>query len=145
MEEKTFWLMKIRNDSSFKGAYGLTMSHILHFNQKSSRNSHIKVCKDTVMITQLVIYASKDFFLTEAINDRIEMFKSSGLIEYWQHLDLEKNIIRDENKDRPKQLTLDQLMGCFEIWMVGCVGSFVVFCFELVSDKYNKIISKLTG
>lgn len=135
MAEKEFYLMKIRNDSSFNGAYGLTMSHILYFNQKSSRNSHVKVCKDIVMITPIVIYAQKDFYLVDAINDKIETFKAAGLIDFWRYQDLEKRIIIDDDKKYPKVLTLNQLMGSFEILLLGFVGSSFVFCFELLNFK----------
>lgn len=123
--------MKIRDNPSFKGAYGLTMSHILYFNQKYSRSSHVKVCRDTVMITPIVIYTKKDFFLADEINDKIELFKSAGLIDFWRYQDLEKRIIKDVDA-RPLFLTLNQLMGSFMIWMLGCFGSSLVFLFELL-------------
>ena len=153
IEEKTQYLFRIRDDPSFKGAFGLTMTQVLYFNQKISKNSQVKVCKDTVMMTPLAIYTQKDFYLNDEINNLIEQFKAGGLIDFWRYQELEKRKIVDDGKNSPKVLTLNQLLGSFEILLLGVVFSCFVFVCEILRKAFlapkkvkislKKIICKL--
>jgi hypothetical protein len=142
IEEKTKILYKIRDDPSFKGAFGSTMSQHLYFNQKFSRSSHVKICRDTVMITPLVIYTHKDFYLNEEINELLGQFKAAGLIDFWRYQDLEKKIINDDNRNQPMLLTLHQLFGSFEVLAFGCMIGFLVFLLECFRRKKMTSVEK---
>ena len=127
--------MKIKFDASFKGAFGLTMSQVLYFNQKSSKNSPVNICKDTVVMTPLAIYTQRDFYLNSEINNLIEQFKAVGLIDFWRYQELERKSIDDVDKNSPKVLTLNQLLGSYEILLAGIICSSFVFVFEMIRKK----------
>lgn len=89
------------------------------------------------MITPLVIYTQKDFYLNEEINDNIGLFKSAGLIVFWRNQDIQLKISNDDDKIYPKLLTLDQLMGSFAVLTLGCVVSSIIFLVEIFFEKRN--------
>jgi hypothetical protein len=130
------YLTKIRDDASFKAAYGWTVYQTLYFNQESSKHSHLKICKESISTFPTVIYTQKDFHLTDAMNIGLELFKSAGLIDFWRSKDLEKRSSTDTEQDA-KSLTMDQLLGSFMVLLFGCVLSFVVLTIELVRVKFT--------
>jgi hypothetical protein len=87
------------------------------------------------MITPLVIYTQKDFYLNDEINDLLGQFKAAGLIDFWRYQDLEKKIIDDGNRNQPMLLTLHQLFGSFEVLAFGCLIGFLVFLLELFRGR----------
>jgi hypothetical protein len=82
------------------------------------------------MTVPIVTYARKHFYLIQAINERIESLKGSGLIEYWYSLQFLKVFTKEQKS--PEILTLHHLSGSFEIWAGGCAVSFVIFAIERV-------------
>jgi hypothetical protein len=127
-------LLKIRDDPSSKAAFASTMSQHLYFNQKYSRSSHVKICRDNVMITPLVIYTQRDFYLNDNINVLLRQFKAAGLIDFWRYQDLQKEIVVDK-KIQPMLLTLNQLLGSFEVLAFGCGLGLCIFIAELFLGK----------
>lgn len=141
----TFYLDKIGNDSRFKGAVGLPLLSAL---QKSfDKNIHItpryKICKDAIMMNTVVIYTRKEFFLVEIMNEKIEMIKSAGLIDFWQFQHFDKNILNVKISRVPKFLNLNQLSGAFMILVWGFFLSLQVFVFELLASFIKTICSSL--
>jgi hypothetical protein len=79
-----------------------------------------------------VIYTKKNFFLLDAMNEKIEQLKAAGLIEFWLFQEIDKNIINVKEAVQPKVLSLQHLSGCFQILLFGLVFSAVVFMIELL-------------
>ena len=75
------------------------------------------------------------------MNENIEYLKAAGLIEYWYSLAFSKQFSK-QMSDPPKVLSLDHLSGCFQIWMIGCLVSFLVFTYELIINKYKNRLSR---
>lgn len=91
------------------------------------------ICFDVVVTMQAVIVARKSFYLLEALNEKLEIIKSSGMIHSWIY-DHKRNSRQDESKDK-KELTIWQLVGPFYILLLGCALSLLVFMFELLFQK----------
>lgn len=130
-------LQKIRSDPSSKSALGRSLTRILYANQIGPKESRNQICKEIVVTIPVVIYARKDFYLLDAINDRIEIFKAAGLINFWQHR-MKKE---EKSLNVRKPLKLDHFIGCFLILFFGCCSSLFVFGIELsfknVCNRFN--------
>ena len=93
------------------------------------------------MTVPIVIYTKKHFPLIQAMNEKIESLKGTGLIEYWYSVQFLKDFTRDQKS--PEILKFHHLSGCFEIWAGGCLVSFVVFITECVIHKWKMRIKRI--
>lgn len=80
------------------------------------------------MMLPIVIYTKKDFFLVNEIDNEIEIFKSAGLIEFWDFKSNDHKV----TGSMLNPLTLDHLNGSFQILLIGSVVSLIVFVMELL-------------
>lgn len=127
-------LTEIENPS-FKGTVILGLYKILHRNFMNRDKFQLIICKERLMSISIVMYTQKNFYLTEALNEKISLFQAAGLIQYW-HIYERKNFIDDSNP--PKILTFHQLLGAFQILLCGCGISALVFIAEIIAkSKFN--------
>lgn len=87
------------------------------------------------MTIPIVLYTVKDFFLLDSLNDKIEMLKSSGLVDKWHFDIIKKNFIKTDFSKQPKVLTIKNLLGCFQLLSFGLFFGFVVFILECLLKK----------
>lgn len=129
----------MKTDSTFKGAYGGSITYFLYTNQISSKDMNNKFCKDIFLTIPVVIYITKNFYLLEALNDKIKLLNSAGLINFWHfHQYIDENALTRKLKgsENPKVLTLYHFEGCFGILLCGILISSIVFVVErLVGNK----------
>lgn len=133
LNERRFYMEKVRTDSSFKAAYGISLLELLYINQLKTKDSRYKICKQILLTAPVVIYTKKDFFLLDALDNKIEKMKSAGLIELWLFRDVDKDFLNYKEKNPPMVLNISRLLGCFEILILGLTISCVVFVFEYFS------------
>jgi hypothetical protein len=131
-DEVEIYTNKIKTDSSFKGAFGGSMTSMFYTNQNSG-NFH-KFCKEVFMMIPQVFYAKKEFYLIDELNYQIEFLKASGLIDFWYHQFIDK-VTKEIKAKRQEALTLNNFQGCFEILLLGYFVSFLVFLCELWINK----------
>lgn len=79
----------------------------------------------------LVFYVKKDFYLLDALNDKIELLKAAGLINFWQSQDIHIEILKDKSPNFARVLKFTQLVGCFQLLLFGLLISFIVFLLEI--------------
>jgi len=104
--------------------------------QYNIRNiTNFQICREPFMTVPIVIYAKKNFYLIQAMNDKIESLKGAGLIEYWYSQQFLEEMSKEEKS--PEVLTLAHLSGCFQILAGGCVFSFVAFVAEWMHYKWK--------
>lgn len=128
---------KIQSDSSLKKTFG--QSHLLtvYYNQVGSKGSRYTFCKETFMTVPSVIYTRKDFYLYDSLNEKIEVLRGAGLIDFWQFQYIDKRFINFKAAIEPKVMTMFQLLGCFEILFIGSVVSFLIFLLEMMFRKFK--------
>lgn len=126
-------------DSSFKGAILRSLTGILYNNQVNYNNKEklFIACKENFMSIQVVMYTKKNFYLLSAINRKIAMFQSAGLIEFWHSQTFIKRYHNGQISKTPAVLTMSQLSGSFFLLLGGLMFAFVVFTFETIL-KYAK-------
>lgn len=124
---------KVRTDPTFKAAYGVSLLELLYINQLRPKDSRYMICKQVLLTVPVVIYTRKDLYLIDALDEKIARMKAAGLIEFWQFQDVDKDFINYKEKTHPIVLTVSRLIGCFQILLIGCTISCVVFLIEYFS------------
>lgn len=134
-----FYLEKMKTDSTFKGAYGGSIAYFLYTNQISSKAMQNKFCPDTFLTIPVVIYTSKNFYLLNALNEKIQILKAAGLINFW-HFEkyFDTRILKMKESKSPKVLTIKHFEGCFGILIFGSAVGSLVFVAEVLIEKRKK-------
>lgn len=111
--------------SSFKGALITTLSGIATVNEKNENNFTFKICKESFVTLPNVMYFRKNFFLVDSINEVVMYLQSSGLIEYWHFNNIGRKLFntKTDGDGEPRIMTVDDLIGCFQLWGCGCIIS----------------------
>ena len=123
--ESIFPRMKI--DENITAAYEESILRSIYRSQ--TLNFKLHICKEVFMTIPEVIYTKMDFFLLPAINEKINILVSSGLVDFWSYENINRLKLREKDKKYPEVLCLDQFKGCFGILMIGIVLSVIVaFC-----------------
>ncbi|KAL7017000.1 hypothetical protein ACKWTF_010218 [Chironomus riparius] len=105
--------------------------------QHSLKNfTNFQICREYFMTVPIVIYTNKNFYLLQAINDKIEKLIAAGLIEYWHSLSYKKELLNHRPKP-PKVLTFNHLSGSFYILIFGCSVACLALVFELITYKFK--------
>lgn len=137
-EERDYRVEKVNSDPSFKGAVGYSFLDILYVNQMRPVNQRLKISRDTVLIMPVVIYMRRNFYLTEAINKKIDVLVAAGLVEFWQYQDINVQFLKFREPSYPISLNCSHFMGSFYILFTGSFVSFVLFIYEVSKDKFSK-------
>lgn len=91
------------------------------------------------MTNHVVFYFTKSHFLVDVINERIRIFKSSGIINYFiSRYGDEKFRKIDLTNNGPSQLTVNHFIGIFQLWTFGLIVASILFSFELILHKLKK-------
>lgn len=122
---------KLRTDSSFKAVYGVSMGTALFNRGNVTVGPTYNICKDVIYSIFFVIYSKKDFYLMDAINEKIELLQAAGLIEFWDKQNINTNS-PNEQSNYPKVLTITHFIGSFQILLIGFLISLVAFVMELM-------------
>lgn len=127
---------KLQSDPHFKGAYARSLRMLLYENAKKPQHLRNNYCKRELLTTPIAVYTKKNFYLLHALNQKLEMLKSGGFIDYWQHQFSNEAKSAKVQQQRASTLELHQLLGCFQLLLVGCALSFLTFIFERVFHRY---------
>lgn len=139
IDERLELLNKIQKEDSFKAAYGISLTAILSINQLKPPETQHKICKEVVLTLPIVIYAKRNFYLTEKLNEKIKTLKAAGLTDYWQFQSIKENFLKFKEKSSAKVLSLTRLKGCFHVLIAGELLSILIFFLELVNSKLDNI------
>jgi hypothetical protein len=122
---------RIHKDSKFKAAYEQSRIRASYSNQL---DPPVFICREVFHTIPEVFYTKKDFYLLDELNRRIEMLKTSGLIDLWSFKKINKNLNVKE-QSQVKVLKLKQLMGIFCLLLIGQALSCLLFCWEILMKK----------
>jgi len=122
-----------------------SMLEVAHANQKKRDEFSHLICQQFVMTTNVVIFFRKEFYLIEAINDKINSFLASGIMEHWIEKSVDMHFAtRKVIKRGPKKLNIEHLSGIFKLLCIGCAVSSMFFVFELLYFKLRTKQTKIT-
>lgn len=135
-----YYMENIKSDPSFKGAYSGSLINLLYSNKIARKEDRFIICKEPLLTIPAVFHVKKNFYLVEEINESIKQMQAAGLIEYWISRYFDKGLVSaDKKRKDPKVLSFNDLLGCFQILIIGYFASFIALLFELLI-KYNKVI-----
>lgn len=83
------------------------------------------------MTIPVVIFARKNFYLVDAISDKILNFQAAGLIEYWHAQSVDKRFLNTQVSKSPEKLTVNHLFGSFILLLGGLSIGFVILLMEV--------------
>jgi hypothetical protein len=131
-------------DSSFKGGVVGTSDFVIYLNKLNFGNFSYKILDEFVDMVPIVIYFRKHSNLDKAFNKKLEMLKSSGLVEYFTNNFMNQKYLRIKDEPQgPKTLTVKTLSGGLQLVIFGWLTSIAVFTYE-VNKSRLKAAAKLT-
>lgn len=117
---------------------------LIYANKLRPKDIRLTICEDVVLSMPVVIYARKNLFLLHAINEKIEILKAAGLVEYWYYQDVDKRYLNAGDLTQAQVLTIGRLLGCFHLLMVGLAASTVCFIAELLASELGRVSRRLS-
>lgn len=95
-----------------------------------------RIKKEPFFLNHVVFYFYKNHFLVKPVDQKISIFKSAGLIDYWisKYRPQKSNSVLTAKKS-PKVMTLFDLSGVFLILIYCSTGCVIFFAMELAVDK----------
>jgi len=141
MNEERHYIDQTR-DPTFKGAVLRSYLAYLYENFmkfKANRTLPLKACKEKFLTANSVIYYSKNFYLKQIIDEKIRIFQTAGLINFWHSKLIDEKYVEKALKEtKPaKTLTMEKLLGIFQIWIAGCSMSIIAFVIEIVRKFFK--------
>lgn len=95
------------------------------------------------MTIPCVIYETKDFYLADAINEKIEAIKAAGLVQHWHMKRFDKRSVTSIKSNRPEVIKFHQLAGCFQVWTFGSFFGFLIFISEVLLTLKRNFRNKM--
>lgn len=106
--------------------------------------SNCKILKEPVMKTSVVLYFRKDHFLLPAVNRKISLFKSAGLIDFWISCFEQTNSKNTKLvSGGPMILTFYKMSGIFKAWFYGLLIATLAFVFEILIKPLSGFVKLL--
>lgn len=149
-------IMNLTLDVNFKGSLMISLSEVLYRNQVHFKEFFYKVCRvgnlsltelpcltnvfqEFYSMTPVSMYFPKHSFLIENFNEKLMLFNSAGLIQYWAsaHMDM-KYLNFNTAVLGPKKINFQNLSAIFQIFLGGLMLSFAVFLGEILWKKIRR-------
>uniref|UniRef100_A0A182QJW6 Putative ionotropic receptor ligand binding domain-containing protein n=1 Tax=Anopheles farauti TaxID=69004 RepID=A0A182QJW6_9DIPT len=99
----------------------------------------IQVTRESITLFPVTIYYPKKSFLTQVFDREIRTIVQTGLFDFWVRnygdYDFEANRREPGTAGEPRKLTVDHLVGAYELLFGGYLLTVSVFLLELVSVR----------
>jgi len=115
-----------------KIAYLSAMTDVIAINQRTFKSFIHIVCHQHLLTVNIVLYYPKNFYLKSAIDEKISIFITSGLVNHWigKFVDMKFFEYKSKDKAGPTKLYIRNLSGALSLWIVGCAASLIAFALE---------------
>lgn len=139
-------------DVKFKGTLLVAISEVLYKNKlrAHSREELFTVCKVRFLLNffssisnfekfqqlftmiPITIYYPKDSYLVGPFDEKLIWLQCSGLISHWASQEVDYRYLSYSSESTgPRAMTLEHLLGTFQIWIFMCIFAFMIFLLEL--------------
>lgn len=102
----------------------------------NSSSPQLLISREIFLRMSTVIYLTKSHYLIGTLNDAIDIFKSAGLVNYWDSKVFDSYNLVVKERQMPKVINMQHLIGCFQTWMCGMALGALVFVAEIIG-KFN--------
>lgn len=111
---------------------------VIYQNERNRNGAQFLVLSERVMSVPSAIFTPKNFYLITALNDKINEFKSAGLIDHWHDLVIDQKFLKlVSGNNGPHALKLRHVVGCFQLLGVGFFVSLLIFFAEFFYHRYK--------
>lgn len=119
-------------DETLNAVFVTSLTDLVHRNKQNQGNFSLNFAKEPVATLSFVMYLTPNFFLKNSLDEKLQMFDSSGLISYWVNKHADKRFLKtDAATNEPIKLNLDHLHATFCILMIGSGIGVFIFLVEL--------------
>lgn len=136
---ESFEFVKRFNDPSLKAAILGALDTARYANKVKMYGFPINVCREALMMRQYGIVFPKRSFLIASFDEKLIVLVENGLIAYWLSENTENIKSTSTHVLEPMKLTLNHLLGAYQLLLFGCCFSTVVLLLELVSMKEKNL------
>lgn len=125
-------------DPTFKGGVLVTFDLAVFLNNKKEKKATYKVLEELVIVYPIVIFFRKNSHLVKAFDEKMRILKSAGIVGYWTDFYFQTKFLRMKDKPAgPKQMTIETLLGAFQLIFLGWCMSLLVFILEFANKKFK--------
>lgn len=118
----------------FKYIYLRTKASIAYFNRIHSKS--VTISDYSLFMFSIAIFTRKHSYLTHTIDNEILKYLANGIFDYWASKFVDtKYLIPQQIGKGPQKLTMNELSGGYQIFMLFLILSLFVFLLELLSTK----------
>lgn len=124
------------NRTHLKSKQAMLLSNFVnnHLNQIDTIHDRQFATSANIYQYPLSMVLKKSSYLKTKLDREIEKYLANGLIKYWIGNN-EKVSVITPNRGGPSELTVNELLGCFQICLIFYFFSILVFVLELSSVK----------
>jgi tagatose-1,6-bisphosphate aldolase non-catalytic subunit AgaZ/GatZ len=122
-------------DDTLRAAFLTTIDDVIYRNQKTHKRFILQICNERFSLINVVMYYPKNFFLKEAIDQRISELLSSGILHHWIERYIDDSYIDVKTGTERKQLSLNHLFGVFNILLIGYAIACICLIIEITMSK----------
>ena len=101
----------------------------------SSVEDRLKVCKELLLTYPVVIYTTKNFYLLESINEKLNLINAAGLIDFWHSQIVNSKFLKAREEKSNKKLGLKHLNAVFYLFCLGLTVALIVFTLEVIGES----------
>lgn len=127
----------------FKGGVIQPLLEVIYLNQQNYKNFTYNVLREYLFDIQIVYYFPKNSYLVDALNEKMGILKSAGLVNRIMERYIDRGYVK-MNQDHvgARSMNISQLSGSFEMLIIGYCSGIVIFIIELIIDRTKAIMEK---
>lgn len=109
------------------------MINVIYANRMHRNSWSHLICKEYAYTVNHVFYFPKNFYLSEAFNNKLSALLASGTISHLigKYMDMRYWKMKPAKKG-PQPLTFENMEGTFILWAALCTSSLVVLTVEVL-------------
>jgi hypothetical protein len=130
-------------DPDFKGAVLSTKDHLAYRNILIAPKRFYHHAEEVIMTRNIVIYMTKQSSLAYEIDETILYLMNGGFINIWISMIINDDFLKNKMSVKIFPLTVNHLIGAFQILISGLIVSVLLFMVELLSRASQKLISRV--
>lgn len=124
-------------DNTFEGAFLSTEAGVAYYN-KMNRNKTVLSTVEQLFLVPFSIFFKKHSCLIASVNDQINDYTSSGLLQNWVSHFIDPRFLSkktDQQDVIPKRLAINQLIGAFQLCILLYFLSTFIFFLEICASR----------
>jgi hypothetical protein len=136
---KSFRILKKFNDPSTKAAFLGGFNSVLYANKVNLYGFPLTICNQPFMQRQYGIVFPKGSFLLPTFDEKILYAVENGLINHWISKETRATIKHPQNHHELMKLTMNHLLGSYQLMLFGASLASAVFIVELLTLRVEAL------